>query len=199
MPLSLCTVSESFPYTLTSMKELLLLHSRRGWMLGALCHPDYILPSLVILSLPEALKSDIWLLVNPSHRLISMAPELLANDIQKQPQYQRLSLIVYKHAEDHVSSRLGLVPKHNGGYRRFHSYHTPKATQAVELFLEKRTLLMRSVIFPLLHQIIGCSILYGMTCISRICIFLSIFGQPHSFSINSPKPLSGRCLPSFSG
>ena len=60
------------------------------------------------------------LLLSKSHFSASRAPEVLANDLEKQMEAYRITRICGTPQKPFISSPLGLVPKANGGRRRIH-------------------------------------------------------------------------------
>lgn len=57
---------------------------------------------------------------NPNHHSALDAPEILSSDLQKQLDHDRLVKIDPATKAPFVCSPLGLVPKHDGGWRRIH-------------------------------------------------------------------------------
>ena len=62
---------------------------------------------------------------NQNHQSARSAPDILTADLQKQLQHDRLSQIDPQADAQYVCSPLGLVPKHDGGWRRIHDLSYP--------------------------------------------------------------------------
>ena len=62
---------------------------------------------------------------NKSHLSALSAPDLLTADLQKQLQHDRLTKVEPDSESQFVCSPLGLVPKHDGGWRRIHDLSFP--------------------------------------------------------------------------
>lgn len=63
---------------------------------------------------------------NPNHQSARSAPEILTADLHKQLQHDRLTQIDPQAEVQYVCSPLGLVPKHDGGWRRIHDLSFPQ-------------------------------------------------------------------------
>ena len=63
---------------------------------------------------------------NPNHQSARSAPEILTADLQKQLQHDRLTQVDPQAEAQYVCSPLGLVPKHDGGWRRIHDLSFPQ-------------------------------------------------------------------------
>ena len=62
---------------------------------------------------------------NQNHQSARSAPEILTADLQKQLQHDRLTQVDLQTQPQYVCSPLGLVPKHDGGWRRIHDLSFP--------------------------------------------------------------------------
>ena len=62
---------------------------------------------------------------NQNHQSARAAPDILTADLQKQLQYDRLTRVEPQEEAQYVCSPLGLVPKHDGGWRRIHDLSFP--------------------------------------------------------------------------
>ncbi len=62
---------------------------------------------------------------NKNHFSALSAPDLLTADLQKQLQHDRLTKVELDSESQFVCSPLGLVPKHDGGWRRIHDLSFP--------------------------------------------------------------------------
>lgn len=63
---------------------------------------------------------------NPNHQSARSAPEILTADLHKQLQHDRLTQIDPQAEAQYVCSPLGLVPKHDDGWRRIHDLSFPQ-------------------------------------------------------------------------
>ena len=62
---------------------------------------------------------------NTNHQSARSAPQILTADLQKQLQHGRLTQVEPQAEAQYVCSPLGLVPKHDGGWRRIHDLSFP--------------------------------------------------------------------------
>ena len=62
---------------------------------------------------------------NTNHQSARSAPEILTADLHKQLQHDRLTQVDPQAEAQYVCSPLGLVPKHDGGWRRIHDLSFP--------------------------------------------------------------------------
>ena len=60
-----------------------------------------------------------------NHQSARSAPDILTADLQKQLQHDRLTQVDPQAEAQYVCSPLGLVPKHDGGWRRIHDLSYP--------------------------------------------------------------------------
>ena len=73
-------------------------------------------------------RGDIPFHRNQNHHSALDAPGILTADLQKQTQHGRLALVDPQQEPRYVCSPLGLVPKHDGGWRRIHDLSFPPYT-----------------------------------------------------------------------
>jgi len=136
MPTSLIFVSEGFPYDLSPSDEpdlqsigpLLI----EGWCKCLYEHPDRHFVSAILGIIkrgakigyigPQVFRIDV------NHTSANEAPNILTADVNKQLQAGRLTVLTPPLPEYYVCSPLGLVPKHDGGWRRIHDLSSPKDT-----------------------------------------------------------------------
>ena len=62
---------------------------------------------------------------NHNHQSALTAPDILTADLQKQLQHDRLAEADPQTEQQFVCSPLGLIPKHDGGWRRIHDLSFP--------------------------------------------------------------------------
>lgn len=70
--------------------------------------------------------------VNQNHASVKEAPDILAKDIKRQMKAGRLLILTAPLPTKHFSSPLGLVPKHDGGWRRIHDLSYPAGASVNE-------------------------------------------------------------------
>ena len=129
--MSLLSIAEGFPYELASpldpeVQGPLIAHAWAEWLQK---HPDLVFTRTVGLIITRGAKVGYQgppqFLLNKCHPSALQAPELLAADLQKQRQKDRLVQITSTPKQPFISSPLGLVPKHDGGWRRIHNLSFP--------------------------------------------------------------------------
>ena len=134
VPWSLVAVSEGFPYRLVSDTEPLLSHPGplvvERWMFWMRTHPDRCyaktLAQIVQYGVRIGYEGPVQRLIHQSHPSAAMAPHILTADIEKQLNHGRLTVLQAPPARRYICSPLGLVPKHDGGFRRIHDLSYPK-------------------------------------------------------------------------
>ena len=93
-------------------------------------HPDRVYTLTLIQIIERGVKighkGHAKILINPPHQSATLAPDVLANDIRKQLQHDRLTILSRRPDQRYIASPLGLVPKHTGGWRRIHDLSFPK-------------------------------------------------------------------------
>lgn len=119
---------------LTSLSEPLLRKrgplKEDGWKKWLYNHPDRIFANTLITIIARGVKIGYQgpdqLLLNHAHPSAAAAPEILSKDLHKQDENDRLTKLDDAPSNHFISSPLGLVPKHNGGWRRIHDLSFPR-------------------------------------------------------------------------
>lgn len=134
MPSSLIFVSEGFPYDLSSADEpdLRAIGPLRieGWFSCLKDYPD----RFFVATLLGIIRRDAKIgYVGPhcfrivaNHASANEAPDVLTVDVNKQLQAGRLTVLSAPLPNPYVCSSLGLVPKHDGGWRRIYDLFSPR-------------------------------------------------------------------------
>ena len=134
MPNSLASIAEGFPYPLFDPAEDDLPYQGPlrvdAWMLWMKKHPDKefleTLSGILRKGAKIGHRGDIPLHRNENHHSALDAPDILTADLQEQLQHDRLTLVNPHEEPRYVCSPLGLVPKHDGGWRRIHDLFFPR-------------------------------------------------------------------------
>ena len=71
-----------------------------------------------------------------AHPTAAAAPDILSNDIAKQVSHHRLVECDITPSSHFISSPLGLVPKHDGGWRRIHDLSHPRGRSVNDFILK---------------------------------------------------------------
>ena len=133
MPSSLVFVSEGFPYALYDPADPPLAYETPlrvdGWSFWLRSHPDRNFAK----SLSGILLSGTKIGYcgppiqhrNMNHQSARSAPDILTADLHKQLLHDRLTQVDPQAEAQFVCSPLGLVPKHDGGWRRIHDLSFP--------------------------------------------------------------------------
>lgn len=119
---------------LTSLSEPLLKRrgplKEDGWKKWLKDHPDQVFANTLLAIIARGVKigyqGPSQLLLSKPHPSAAAAPEILSKDLQKQEDNDRLTRLDVEPSEHFISSPLGLVPKHNGGWRRIHDLSFPR-------------------------------------------------------------------------
>jgi hypothetical protein len=136
MPSLLIFVSEGFPYDLSPSDEPDLPSSGpllvEGWCKCLEKHPDRYFVSAILGIITRGAKIGYIgphiFRIGANHTSANEAPDILAADVNKQLQAGRLTALSAPLPNPYVCSPLGLVPKHDGGWRRIHDLSYPKST-----------------------------------------------------------------------
>ena len=100
-----------------------------GWEWWIKDHPDVVfamtLPAILRKGVKIGYRGPIFTYNYKNHYLVLDTPEILSSDLQKQLYYNRLVQIDPTTEALFVCSPLGLVPKHDGGWRRIHDLSFP--------------------------------------------------------------------------
>ena len=133
MPSSLVFISEGFPYALFDPSDPDLAYQGPlrvdGWSHWLINHPDRKFAKSISAILRKGAK--IGYRGPPlhhrsqNHQSARTAPDILTADLQKQLQHDRLTQVDPQAEAQYVCSPLGLVPKHDGGWRRIHDLSFP--------------------------------------------------------------------------
>ena len=130
--MSLMFISEGFPYMLYDLSDPdllqpspLLLDAWELWLQG---HPDVTFVNAVLTIIQKGAKigyqGPSLTHCNKNHFLALSAPAILSEDLQKQLQHKQLVKVKTDETQ-FVCSPLGLVPKHDGGWRSIHDLSYP--------------------------------------------------------------------------
>ena len=133
MPASLIYVAEGFPYPLYDPADPDLPYEGPlrvgGWSYWLRTHPDLIFVNTIAAIIRKGAKigyrGPMLHHRNQNHQSARTAPEILTADLQKQLQHDRLTRVDPQEAQQYVCSSLGLVPKHDGGWRSIHDLSFP--------------------------------------------------------------------------
>lgn len=134
MPSSLLFVSEGFPYPPVDPSDPdlprqgpLLVEGWESWLKN---HPDVTYAKTLTAILRKGAKIGYrgppLSHRNKNHQSALAAPDILTADLQKQLQHNRLIQVDVDLEDNFVCSPLGLVPKHDGGWRRIHDLSFPR-------------------------------------------------------------------------
>ncbi len=134
MPNSLLYVSEGFPYALFDPADPDLPYKGPlrvdGWCFWMKNHPDLTFAKTLAAIIRKGAKTgyqgQILYHNHPNHQSARAAPDILTADLQKQLQHDRLTQVDPQTEPRYVCSPLGLVPKHDGGWRRIHDLSFPR-------------------------------------------------------------------------
>ena len=134
MPSSLLFISEGFPYPLFDPADPDLAYQGPlrvdGWSCWLKNHPDQNFAKSISAILRAGAKIGYRgppiQHRNPNHQSARSAPQILTADLQKQLQHGRLTQVDPQAEAQYVCSPLGLVPKHDGGWRRIHDLSFPQ-------------------------------------------------------------------------
>ena len=133
MPTSLLYITEGLPYTpydeadpdLPSQGPLLV----KGWEFWLKDHPDIMYAKTISGILRKGAKIGFCGQIShhrsTNHQSALAAPDILTSDLHKQLQHNRLVQVNLHDEPRFVCSPLGLVPKHDGGWRRIHDLSFP--------------------------------------------------------------------------
>lgn len=136
MPTSLLHIAEGFPYALYDPSDPDLVSQgplrAEGWDRWLKNHPDLTFAKTLSAILRKGAKigyrGQILYHRNHNHQSALAAPDILTADLQKQLQHDRLAEVDPQAEQQFVCSPLGLVPKHDGGWRRIHDLSFPCGT-----------------------------------------------------------------------
>lgn len=128
MPASLCCVTEGLPYQPYDPTDPDLPYQGplkvEGWELWLKDYPDHhfakALPAILRKGAKIGYRGPKLAHRSTNHHSALVAPEILSSDLQKQLHHDRLVKIDLATETPFVCSPLGLVPKHDGGWRRIH-------------------------------------------------------------------------------
>ena len=134
MPLSLTFLSDTPPYPLLDESQELLdipVPLRpQAWEYWLARHPDRIYADTIIQIILRGVKIGFegasQLRILPAHPTAGEAPEILSADVEKQLANHRLITLASIPQSHYIASPLGLVPKHDGGWRRIHDLSFPR-------------------------------------------------------------------------
>lgn len=100
-----------------------------GWELLLNGHPDRVYAKTLVLITKHGARVGYAgphrYLLNKSHPSALEAPQILTQDLQKQRAHDRITKLDDVPEPPFISSPLGLVPKHDGGWRRIHDLSYP--------------------------------------------------------------------------
>lgn len=133
MPSSLYFISEGFPYALFDPSDPPLPHQIplrvEGWSHWLKDHSDRKFDKSISGILLSGAKIGYCgppiQHRNQNHQSARSAPDILTADLHKQLQHHRLTQVDHQAEMQYVCSPLGLVPKHDGGWRRIHDLSYP--------------------------------------------------------------------------
>jgi len=136
MPSSLVYVSEGFPYDLSPSDEPDLPSGGpllfEGWQKCLNDHPDRYFVAAILGIVKRGAKIGYIgprvFRLGANHTSANEAPNILTADVNKQLQAGRLTVLTAPLPDHYVCSPLGLVAKHDGGWRRIHDLSAPKNT-----------------------------------------------------------------------
>ncbi len=101
-----------------------------GWRRWLQNHPDRVfvntLVAIIVRGVKIGYQGPDQLLLNRPHPSAAAAPEVLSNDLRKQQENNRITKLAAEPTSHFISSPLGLVPKHGGGWRRIHDLSFPR-------------------------------------------------------------------------
>ncbi len=134
MPTSLVCVSKGFPYEFSPSTEPDLQSDGplliEGWRKCLNEHPDKHFVSAILGIIKRGAKIGYIdprvFRIGANHTSANEAPTILTADVNKQLQADRLTVLTPPLPEFYVCSPLGLVSKHDGGWRRIHDLSSPK-------------------------------------------------------------------------
>ena len=134
MPSSLLYVSEGFSYALFDLLDPDLPYEGPlrvdGWCFWMKTHPDLTFAKTLAAIIRKGAKigyqGQILYHDHQNHQSARAAPDLLTADLQKQLQHDRLTQVDPQTQPRYVCSPLGLVPKHDGSWRRIHDLSFPR-------------------------------------------------------------------------
>lgn len=127
------SVSEGFPYEVVSQSGPLLSRpgplKAGGWEVLLHEHPDRIFTKTLVLITKYRARVGYSgpqrYLLNKPHPSALQAPRILTQDLEKQVLHDRLDRLCGTPPPPYISSPLGLVEKHDGGWRRIHDLSYP--------------------------------------------------------------------------
>ena len=133
MPSSLIFISEGFPYDLFDASDPDLPYQGPlkvdGWSHWLRDHPDQkfakSISAILRVGVKIGYRGPTLHHRNENHHSARSAPEILTADLQRQLQHHRLTQVDPQAEAQYVCSPLGLVPKHDGGWRRIHDLSFP--------------------------------------------------------------------------
>ena len=133
VPSSLLFISEGFLCALFDPSDPDLAYKGPlrvdGWDYWLRNHPDQIFAKSISAILKSGAKigyrGPLINHRNTNHQSANSAPHILTADLEKQKQHGRLTLVDPQAEAQYVCSPLGLVPKHDGGWRRIHDLFFP--------------------------------------------------------------------------
>lgn len=100
-----------------------------GWELLLNGHPDRVYAKTLVLITKHGARVGYAgphrYLLNKSHPSALEAPQILTQDLQKQRAHDPITKLDDVPEPPFISSPLGLVPKHDGGWRRIHDLSYP--------------------------------------------------------------------------
>ena len=92
-------------------------------------HPNRLYVGMIGIIITRGVKIDYagpsQISLHHPHPSAASAPHILTKDLQKQQLHDRLIRLPYRPTVHYICSPLGLVPKHNGGWRRIHDLSFP--------------------------------------------------------------------------
>ena len=133
MPSSLLYVTEGFPYALYDPSDPDLAYQGPlrgdGWTYWLKDHPDLTFVKTLSAILRKGAKigyqGPMLHHRNQNHQSARAVPETLTADLHKQLQKKILTEVDPQEVPQYFCSPLGLVPKHDGGWRRIHDLSFP--------------------------------------------------------------------------
>ena len=133
MPSSLVYVSEGFPYALYDPADPPLAYHTplraEGWSFWLRSHPDRnfakSISGILLSGAKIGYRGPPIQHRHTNHQSARSAPDILTADLHKQLQHERLTQVDPQAEAQYVYSPLGLVPKHDGGWRRIHDLSFP--------------------------------------------------------------------------
>ena len=133
VPSTLIFITESLPFQISLPDDPLLDRppplKREGWEFWLKNHPDRefsrLVDNIILRGVRLGYAGPRHLLIRKAHPTAMADPQLLSADIQTQNDKGRLLRLQIPPKAPFVASPLGLVPKHDGGWRRIHDLSHP--------------------------------------------------------------------------